>query len=68
MPLVTELGTGRSGADERLKSALQTSPADAAHGAVRLHEVFFADVMAIFFLKDDFGEVLAEILVIGAGA
>jgi len=44
------------------------SAANATHRAVRLHEGFFADVMAIFFLKDDFGEVFAEILVIGTGA
>src|SRR5439155_487102 len=39
----------------------------AAHGAVGLDEVFLTDVMAIFFLKDDFGEVFAEVLVVGAG-
>ena len=54
---------------DRLKPGLQTtSAADAAHGAVGWDEVFFADVMAIFFLKDDFGEIAAEVFVIGAGA
>ena len=42
--------------------------ADAAHGALGLNEVFFADVVASFFLPDDSFELSGDIGVGGAGA